>query len=446
MGSGSGPLRSTRVALPAAEGTASSRGLRTPRYGRGISRGQRLVAARQPLVDRGGGRDGGVSHDALMPLSPAARGPRSEVLLGPGGAGAAGAAGSRPSRDVVARPLLVLLRLLVLLHRLVRRRALTRRIGVYRRRQSACATPIANANAQAASRHAARMAFMVHLLVGFMDLHHAPARPCDGAKPSLARRPPARAASCGMHDHDLRPRPRPAAAHQPPAGARERRRPAPAADRLRRVGRARDSTPRGGTGPRCPRRPAGPFPGDGSNGPNVLTESGVVRSDITKSFGDASGRRRGRPGRRSTLTLLDVAGGGSPLAGAAVYLWHCDRAGRYSLYDDAIADENYLRGVQESDADGKLRSRRSSRPPTRAAGRTSTSRSTRASTRRRRRAQAPDLAARAAPGRRARRSTRRDGYEQSAQNLAGTSLERTWCSATATRASSRRCRATSAEA
>ena len=52
------------------------------------------------------------------------------------------------------------------------------------------------------------------------------------------------------------------------------------------------------------------------------------------------------------MTLLDVAGGGKPLAGAAVYVWHCDRAGRYSLYDEAIAGENYLRGVQESDADG----------------------------------------------------------------------------------------------
>ena len=35
-----------------------------------------------------------------------------------------------------------------------------------------------------------------------------------------------------------------------------------------------------------PEETAGPFPGDGSNGPNVLTESGVVRSDITASFGD----------------------------------------------------------------------------------------------------------------------------------------------------------------
>ena len=34
-----------------------------------------------------------------------------------------------------------------------------------------------------------------------------------------------------------------------------------------------------------PEETAGPYPGDGSNGPNVLTESGIVRSDIRSSFG-----------------------------------------------------------------------------------------------------------------------------------------------------------------
>jgi protocatechuate 3,4-dioxygenase beta subunit len=114
----------------------------------------------------------------------------------------------------------------------------------------------------------------------------------------------------------------------------------------------RTATPSGDTAA-VPEETAGPFPGDGSNGPNVLSESGVVRRDITKSFGDASGVADGIP-TTLALTLLDVAGGGGPLAGATVYLWHCDMAGRYSLYDDAVAGENYLRGVQESDADGKL--------------------------------------------------------------------------------------------
>jgi hypothetical protein len=96
-----------------------------------------------------------------------------------------------------------------------------------------------------------------------------------------------------------------------------------------------------------PEETAGPYPGDGSNGPNVLTESGVVRSDLTRSFGGASGVAEGVP-TTINLRLLDVAGGGGPLAGAAVYLWHCDREGRYSLYDESIAGENYCRGVQRS--------------------------------------------------------------------------------------------------
>src|SRR5262245_4433998 len=33
-----------------------------------------------------------------------------------------------------------------------------------------------------------------------------------------------------------------------------------------------------------PEETAGPFPGDGSNGPDALGESGVVRSDIRSSF------------------------------------------------------------------------------------------------------------------------------------------------------------------
>jgi protocatechuate 3,4-dioxygenase beta subunit len=103
-----------------------------------------------------------------------------------------------------------------------------------------------------------------------------------------------------------------------------------------------------------PDETAGPYPGDGSNGPNALTESGIVRSDITTSFGDASGVAEGIP-TKIEMTLLDVAAGGSPLAGAAVYLWHCNIDGHYSMYDEDVAAENYLRGVQKSDNDGKVR-------------------------------------------------------------------------------------------
>jgi protocatechuate 3,4-dioxygenase beta subunit len=105
-------------------------------------------------------------------------------------------------------------------------------------------------------------------------------------------------------------------------------------------------------GVQIPEETAGPFPGDGSNGPNVLEASGVVRRDITSSFGTGSGKAAGVP-LTFTLTLLDNANGCVPLAGAAVYAWHCDREGRYSLYDSGLANENYLRGVQEADVNGQ---------------------------------------------------------------------------------------------
>ena len=101
-----------------------------------------------------------------------------------------------------------------------------------------------------------------------------------------------------------------------------------------------------------PEETAGPFPGDGSNGPNVLTESGIVRSDLTKSFGSATGVAEGVP-LTVELVVLDAAKD-TALPGAAVYLWHCDAQGRYSLYDDKISGENYCRGVQAADASGKV--------------------------------------------------------------------------------------------
>jgi protocatechuate 3,4-dioxygenase beta subunit len=103
-----------------------------------------------------------------------------------------------------------------------------------------------------------------------------------------------------------------------------------------------------------PTETAGPYPGDGSNGPNVLKESGVVRRDITKSFGSADGVAEGIP-LTITLTVVDQASGcDTPKEGAAVYLWHCDREGRYSLYSDGVTEENYLRGVQEADDKGRV--------------------------------------------------------------------------------------------
>ncbi|MFI5907965.1 intradiol ring-cleavage dioxygenase [Dactylosporangium sp. NPDC051541] len=103
-----------------------------------------------------------------------------------------------------------------------------------------------------------------------------------------------------------------------------------------------------------PDETAGPYPGDGSNGPNVLSESGVVRGDIRSSFGSASGTAAGVP-MTLELSIVDTASGSTPFAGVAVYVWHCDREGRYSLYTQGAEDQNYLRGVQIADAQGRVR-------------------------------------------------------------------------------------------
>ncbi|WP_222271140.1 intradiol ring-cleavage dioxygenase [Modestobacter marinus] len=102
-----------------------------------------------------------------------------------------------------------------------------------------------------------------------------------------------------------------------------------------------------------PDETAGPYPGDGSNGPDVLEQSGIVRSDIRSSFGDASGTAEGVP-MTLELTVTDLVAG-APFEGVAVYVWHCDRDGGYSLYSDGITGENYLRGVQLADAAGTVR-------------------------------------------------------------------------------------------
>jgi protocatechuate 3,4-dioxygenase beta subunit len=103
----------------------------------------------------------------------------------------------------------------------------------------------------------------------------------------------------------------------------------------------------------APAETAGPYPGDGSNGPNVLIESGVVRSDIRSSFGTYSGTAEG-VGVTIDLTLQDITKNCAGGAGMAVYIWHCDRSGDYSLYSQAAANQNYLRGVQVADQNGRV--------------------------------------------------------------------------------------------
>jgi protocatechuate 3,4-dioxygenase beta subunit len=100
----------------------------------------------------------------------------------------------------------------------------------------------------------------------------------------------------------------------------------------------------------APDETAGPYPGDGSNGQNVLDDSGIVRRDIRSSFGSSTTTAQGVP-FTIKLTVKDLATS-SALVGAAVYVWHCDRDGSYSMYSQSAAAENYLRGVQTTDDSG----------------------------------------------------------------------------------------------
>src|ERR1700761_3019129 len=99
-----------------------------------------------------------------------------------------------------------------------------------------------------------------------------------------------------------------------------------------------------------PQETNGPFPSDGSNSANgtvsdILKDSGIVRSNIRSSFGTSTTTAPGVP-LVLTLNLVNVATSCSVLTNYAIYIWHCNAAGEYSLYASDLLNENYLRGVQ----------------------------------------------------------------------------------------------------
>lgn len=107
-----------------------------------------------------------------------------------------------------------------------------------------------------------------------------------------------------------------------------------------------------------PEETAGPYPGDGSNTANgsvanALALSGIVRSDITTSVGSASGTAEGVP-LKLVITLTNTNNSCASLDGYAIYLWHCTRDGKYSMYSSGVTSENYLRGVQQTDSNGQV--------------------------------------------------------------------------------------------
>ena len=107
-----------------------------------------------------------------------------------------------------------------------------------------------------------------------------------------------------------------------------------------------------------PEETAGPYPADGSNTANgslanALALTGIVRSDIRSSFAGATGTADGVP-LTVTIKLVNTNASCADLSGWAVYLWHCDREGRYSMYSSGVTNQNYLRGLQESGTGGTV--------------------------------------------------------------------------------------------
>jgi protocatechuate 3,4-dioxygenase beta subunit len=105
-----------------------------------------------------------------------------------------------------------------------------------------------------------------------------------------------------------------------------------------------------------PAETAGPFPADGTNPSqgitnDILTESGVVRRDIRRSFLTSDTLAEGV----QVVLKLNVANASDGCVGAsglAIYVWQCDRDGQYSLY--GAPDESYLRGVSVTSLAGRV--------------------------------------------------------------------------------------------
>lgn len=107
-----------------------------------------------------------------------------------------------------------------------------------------------------------------------------------------------------------------------------------------------------------PSETAGPFPANGvgrfgGGRVNALVLGGIVRSDIRPGIAGATATAGGVV-LKVQLKLVNSAAACAPLGGLAVYLWQCDREGRYSMYSPGVQDQNYLRGVQATAADGSV--------------------------------------------------------------------------------------------
>ena len=101
-----------------------------------------------------------------------------------------------------------------------------------------------------------------------------------------------------------------------------------------------------------PEETGGPYPADGSNGVNVLTESGIVRSDITVELRLGLGRRPPGCRSRSTSPCSTSQPAARPPRAPPSTCGTATATAATRCTTPRSRDENYLRGVQVADADG----------------------------------------------------------------------------------------------
>ena len=90
-----------------------------------------------------------------------------------------------------------------------------------------------------------------------------------------------------------------------------------------------------------PQETAGPYPMDLHSTPSFF------RSNVTE----------GKTGVPLTLTLTILNASGTPLTNARVDIWHCDKDGVYSGFQQPAANtdgQTFLRGIQLTDGSGKV--------------------------------------------------------------------------------------------
>ncbi len=102
-----------------------------------------------------------------------------------------------------------------------------------------------------------------------------------------------------------------------------------------------------------------PFPHDrvlqpGPGLARLWADAGLIRSNITTGFNSVSGAARGVP-MDLHLSFHDIHHPGHAMAGRAIYVWHADAAGQYSVFN--LPHRNYLRGVGITDGLGRVRFR-----------------------------------------------------------------------------------------